>query len=388
MPIRTRFSALFIALAGLFVSSAALAQEAAPETGGGSVSTFVMPRSGPYSPDRIEIPNARAIAAWIRSGHSDASSEAFVHWDEDGAIPPNCSVCHSGAGFRSYHGLDGSAPGLPEAPVPTGGVVDCGTCHDPGLGRITEVALPSGVMHPVTSSAEAACVTCHQARSSGASVTKAAGDLGEDEVGADLGFVNPHYAGAAASNFGSYGKLGYQYDGKDYTGRFLHAKPVSGCLSCHDPHSLEVTQDTCLICHQTGDDKAIRISRQSYDGSGDTSKGIYEDIKANSAVLMSAIEAYAAGVAGVPVVYDGAHHPYFFADANGDGLVDQAAGKPVRYNAWTPRMLKAAYNWKVVNADHGIHVHNPHYALELLYDSTEDLYAATGGDFAALGLNR
>ncbi|WP_216671027.1 cytochrome C [Mangrovicoccus sp. HB161399] len=388
MPVRTYFTALFAAaLTGLIVSTAAPAQEteAAPETG---ISTFVMPRSGPYSPDRIAIPNARAIAAWIRSGHSNATSEAFTHWDADGAIPPNCSVCHSGAGFRSYHGLDGSPPGLPENPVPVGGVVDCATCHDPGMGQITEVKLPSGAMHPVTSSAEAACVTCHQARTSGANVTKAVGDLPEDEVGPELSFVNPHYAGAAASNFGSYGKLGYQYGGKTYTGRFLHAKPVSGCLSCHDPHSLEVTEDTCLICHQTGDDQAIRISRQSYDGSGDTAKGIYEDIKANSATLMAAIETYAAEVAGVPVVYDGAHHPYFFADANGDGLADQQDGKPVRYNAWTPRMLKAAYNWKVVNADQGIHVHNPHYALELLYDSTEDLYAATGGDFAALGLAR
>ncbi|WP_201741968.1 cytochrome c3 family protein [Mangrovicoccus ximenensis] len=388
MTVRTFFLPLFAAaLTGFFVSASATAQEteAAPGTG---ISTFVMPRSGPYSPDRIAIPNARAIAAWIRSGHSDASSEAFVHWDEEGAIPPNCAVCHSGAGFRSYHGLDSSEPGLPENPVPVGGVVDCATCHDPGMGQITEVALPSGVMHPVTSSAEAACVTCHQARTSGASVTRAVGDLPEDEADPELSFVNPHYAGAAASNFGSYGKLGYQYDGKEYTGRFLHAKPVADCLSCHDPHSLEVTEDTCLICHQTGDDKAIRISRQSHDGSGDTSKGIYEDIKANSAVLMAAIERYAAEVAGVPVVYDGAHYPYFFADANGDGLADQQDGRAVRYDAWTPRLLKAAYNWKAVNADHGIHVHNPHYALELLYDSTEDLYAATGGDFAALGLAR
>ena len=44
--------------------------------------------------------------------------------------------------------------------------------------------------------------------------------------------------------------------------------------------------------------------------------------------------------------------------------------------SWTPRLLKAAYNWKFVGADAAIHVHNPHYALELLYDSAEDLSAA------------
>jgi hypothetical protein len=51
-------------------------------------------------------------------------------------------------------------------------------------------------------------------------------------------------------------------------------------------------------------------------------------------------------------------------------------------------MLKAAYNWKFVGSDKGIHVHNPHYALELLYDSMEDLAGPLDVDFAAFGLIR
>lgn len=51
-------------------------------------------------------------------------------------------------------------------------------------------------------------------------------------------------------------------------------------------------------------------------------------------------------------------------------------------------MLKAAYNWKFVSSDAGIHVHNPHYALELLYDSMEDLSGPMEMDFAAPGLIR
>ncbi|EPX76669.1 hypothetical protein [Salipiger mucosus] len=349
--------------------------------------TFVMPPSGPFSPNEITIPNARAIAAWVRSGHSDASSEAFTHWDEEGSIPPVCATCHSGAGFRAFHGLDGSAPGLPEQPVPTGGVVDCETCHNRNLGAVEQITLSSGVDHPVIVG-EAACVTCHQGRAAGSSVTKAVDELPEDSPNEDLGFVNPHYALAAASSLGGYGGLGYQYPGKTYTGRFLHAKPVSTCLSCHDPHSLEVTQDTCLMCHQTGDPAEIRISRQSYDGSGNTSKGIRSDIEANSELLMSLISDYAAEVAGTPIVYDGGHYPYFFADANGDGLADERDGSRIKYASWTPRLLKAAYNWKFVNADHGIHVHNPHYALELIYDSAEDLAGQLDTDFASLNLLR
>lgn len=348
---------------------------------------FVMPKSGPFTPESISIPNAGAIAAWARSGHADALSRSFTHWNDEGEIPPVCSTCHSGVGFRSYHGLDGSAKGLPEQPVPVGGVVDCETCHDPGMARIREISLPSGISHPVASG-EASCVTCHQGRASGASVSTAVEGKDEDTPFADLRFVNPHYNIAAASNLGGYGRLGYQYPDKSYSGRFLHARPVATCISCHEPHSLTVSEKTCLTCHQTGDAQSIRISRQSYDGSGDTEKGIYADIRANSDLLMEVIGDYAANVIGKPLVYDGGRHPYFFADANADGLADEEDGRPVSYEAFSPRLLKAAYNWKFVNADPGVHVHNPHYALELLYDSVEDLAGVLDIDMASLGISR
>lgn len=348
---------------------------------------WVMPPSGPFTPESIRIPNADAIEAWIRSGHSDASSESFAHWDEEGEIPPVCSVCHSGAGFRSFHGLDGSQPGLPEAPVPVGGVVDCATCHNPGLAQVTEITLPSGVVHPVTGG-EASCLTCHQGRAAGSTIVEATQRKPEDAPDAELGFINPHYRVAAATWLGGYGAMGYHYPGKSYSGRFLHAKPVATCASCHDPHSLEVAELVCLTCHQQGEAEAIRISRQSYDGSGDTSKGIAADIRANADVLQSMLLDYAADVAGTPMIYDAHRYPYFFADANGDGVVDQSEGRAQAYAAWTPRLLKAAYNWKFVTADPGVHVHNPHYALELLYDSIEDLSGPLAVDFAALGLQR
>ncbi|WP_375687748.1 cytochrome C [Pseudooceanicola sp. LIPI14-2-Ac024] len=349
--------------------------------------TFVMPRSGPFAPEQVEIPNARAIEAWIRSGHSHASSPAFSHWNDAGEIPPVCAVCHSGQGFRSFHGLDGSDPGVPAEPVPTGGVVDCDTCHNPNLGKVTSILLPSGVDHPVTT-ADAACVTCHQGRAAGVSVSRATADSEPDTPSAELNFVNPHYAIAAATNLGGYGQNGFEYPGKTYTGRFLHAKPVETCVNCHSPHSLTVAAETCLTCHQTGDPRAIRISRQSYDGSGNSEQGIFVDINRNADLLMTTIRDYARDVAGTAIVYDGAHHPYFFADANGDGRADQQDGRGVAYNAWTPRLLQAAYNWKFVTADSGIHVHNPHYALELVYDSIEDLGTALGRDIAETGISR
>ena len=82
---------------------------------------------------------------------------------------------------------------------------------------------------------------------------------------------------------------------------------------------------------------------------------------------------YADEVVGAPFVYDGNRYPYFFADANGDGVADMQDGRPVAYNSWTPRSLRTAFNWKLVTADPGNFAHNPEYSLELLYDSIVDL---------------
>lgn len=348
---------------------------------------YVMPDSGPFRPDRIAIGQAAAIAAWAGSGHANASSEAFAHWNEDGKIPPFCSTCHSGAGFRSRYGLDGSQPGPPEQPIPTGGVVDCDTCHNPRLSEVKEVRFPSGLMHPVAPG-EASCLSCHQGLAAGALVEKAVADKAEDTPDPDLNFVNPHYAVAASSWLGGYGASGYHYPGKDYSGRFFHARPVASCASCHDPHSLKVQEQTCLTCHEQSGARDIRLSRLSYDGSGDLSKGISADIAANAGLLRQIFADYAATVAGMPMVYDGTRYPYFFADANADNRADQADGKPVPFKSWTPRLLKAAYNWKFVTADPGVYAHNPHYALELLYDSIEDLANSLNRDVAAMGIQR
>jgi hypothetical protein len=348
---------------------------------------FVIPEAGPFNPEDIEIANNAAISDWFRSAHADAAARAFRHWDEDEEIRGECAVCHSGEGFRSFHGLDGSPPGIPETPIDTGGVVDCATCHNPGLATITEIALPSGVLHPVDG-VEASCMTCHQGRTAGVMVETAVAEMPDDSPDGELRFINPHYATAAATWLGGYGGAGYQYEGREYSGLFFHARPIDSCVSCHQPHTLEVQEESCGTCHENGEPREIRISRQSYDGSGDLSQGIRVDIGNKADMLREMIGRYAAEVAGTPMHYDGGRYPYFFADGNGDGQPDTAEGRPVAYASWTPRMLRAAYNWKLVTADPGAYAHNPHYALELLHDSIEDLSGALGVDMASLGLRR
>ena len=41
--------------------------------------------------------------------------------------------------------------------------------------------------------------------------------------------------------------------------------------------------------------------------------------------------------------------------------------------AWTPRLLRAAYNYQYIQKDPGVFAHNPMYAAQVLYDALEDL---------------
>lgn len=382
---------LAIGLVAVFVGSMSFGQSSSNDTAETPETEaqvpFVLPRSGPFTPAEIGVDNNQAISDWFRSSHANAAAEAFRHWDEDGEVRASCASCHSGEGFRDFHGLDGSEVGVVNGTINVGGVVDCGTCHNAGLAEITEITFPSGLVHPVQG-VEASCLTCHQGRSAGIDVEEATADLAVDDPNSALRFINPHYATAAATWLGGYGGAGYHFEGQDYSGRFFHARPVASCNSCHQPHTLEVEFEPCLTCHQADSPEDIRIARQSYDGSGDTSVGIKSDIDANAATLLGMIRAYTDDVVGVPVMYDGTRYPYFFTDANGDGVIDMADGRPIAYDAWTPRSLRTAYNWKLVTADPGNYAHNPHYALELLYDSIADLSGALGIDVDDLNLLR
>jgi len=391
MPFHIRRAArplVFVGALGLLgIGAGVLAQTGTDAEGADAVIPFALPEAGPFSAAEIDIENNQAITDWFRSSHANAASRSFSHWDDDGEIRAACATCHSGEGFRDFHGLDGTPAGVVDGPINTGGVVDCGTCHHSGLAEITEVTFPSGLVHPVTG-VEASCLTCHQGRSAGIDVITATEGLADDTPSAELSFINPHYATAAATWLGGYGEAGFHYADKDYSGRFFHARPVESCNSCHQPHTLEVTFEPCLTCHQADAPEDIRIARQSYDGSGDTSVGISSDIASNAALLLDMIGAYSSEVVGVPMVYDGTRYPYFFTDANGDGAADMAEGRPVAYASWTPRSLRTAFNWKLVTADPGNYAHNPQYSLELLYDSIEDLAGPLGIDMGELGLLR
>ncbi len=193
-------------------------------------------------------------------------------------------------------------------------------------------------------------------------------------MGAAFGFINIHYFPAAATLYGGQVMGGYQYEGKAYDFKNDHAEGYDTCIGCHNQHTLEVKVEECAVCHEgvtsTEDLKNIRMvsSAPDYDGDGDVTEGMFYELEGLQEALYSGIQVYAAEVAGTGLVYDAATYPYFFADADGDGAPDQGDDGAVGYSTWTPRLLKAAYNYQLSQKDPGKHAHGNKYIVQLLYD--------------------
>ena len=140
--------------------------------------------------------------------------------------------------------------------------------------------------------------------------------------------------------------------------------------------------DTCGDCHTySGDDvKDIRVSTDDFDGDGNIQEGIAYEIEALQTALYEAIQFYARNELEMPIGYDPNTYPYFFLDTNRNSKIDpDEATVPNQYNAWSPRLLKAAYNYHYVVKDPGAYAHNSTYILQILYDSLLDI----GGDVSS-----
>ena len=330
------------------------------------------------------------MAAWEGSGHNMSDAEAFRHWDEDdpAEVPTSCAKCHTTQGYQDFMGANGSPAGVVDAAVPAkeNYGIQCVACHNAATMNLKTVVFPSGV--EVTGTDDSVrCMACHQGRESKVSVDAFLAQFGEnldpdvtpapiniDGRDVALGFRNVHYFPAAATLYGGVAKGGYQYDGKSYDGKFRHVEGIDSCIGCHDPHSLQVKVEVCAGCHEgvasVDDLKNVRMvsSASDYDGDGDTTEGIYYEIEGLQEILYAAIQTYATDKIGADITYDPATYPYFLG---ADGSA---------YPNWTPRLLKAAYNYQMAYKDPGKFAHGGKYAIELLYDSIQDL----GGNVSSL----
>jgi hypothetical protein len=182
---------------------------------------------------------------------------------------------------------------------------------------------------------------------------------------------------------------GYEYANMSYVGRFEHTKDFQTCSTCHDPHHLRVEPLVCSTCHVnvTGPDdlRLIRHDQADYDGDGDTRKGIAQEIDNFHALLYEAMLVYADEIIGTPIVYSSAQFPYFFVDRSNGGEIDPAdLNFGNRYTEWTPRLVRAAYNYHFVQKDPGAYAHNPRYTMQILYDSLRDINEAVSVEMNGL----
>jgi predicted CXXCH cytochrome family protein len=346
-------------------------------TGDDSLATIDYPVAVVASADQIPYYNA-----WTMSAHADATALAFNNWNQDGQVPTSCARCHSSEGFVDYIGGDGSAAGVVDRPAPTKSVIRCVTCHNPAADALSAVTFPSGVTVDGLGG-EARCMTCHQGRSSGPAVDAAiaaAAPATDDTVSAALNFQNIHFFPAAATLFAGRAKGGYQYAGQVYDVRFRHVDGYDTCIGCHDPHTTRVKFDACAGCHtgvtDVGAAHQIRMMSSvgiDYDGDGDTSEGIYDELVGLRDKLGAAIRTYGSEH-GAPICYAVNSYPYWFVDGDRNGSCSTAeAVTSNAFASWTPRLLRATYNYQLASKDPGAFAHNAKYIIELLHDSTTDV---------------
>jgi len=312
-------------------------------------------------------------------------------------------------------------------PWPVGTPVNCDTCHNDVTATLTEVTFPSGLKATGLGD-ESRCMLCHQGRESTVSVEKKISDAyaggaitSDDTVSRAVGFVNIHYFAAAGSLYGRDAKVAYEYGDParygtvapdpvtglsarmPYDAKFAHVASKDVCFECHDQHSLKVRVQDCAMCHvnRNGDpivtaapttdaeyeaaidrlhDVRMAGTINDFNGNGDTKEGVYYELTGLRDILYAAIRAYAktpktdasgAPVLPTPIAYSPAAYPYFFVDPNDNGIVDP--GETKQYDAWTARLLRAAYDYQYAQKDPGAFAHNAKYLIEVLYDAIADI---------------
>jgi len=315
-------------------------------------------------------------------GHFAGSQEPWRHWDEEGEVPISCSKCHSAEGLP----LQVKEGTTAVQPVSNG--LDCATCHNamPEFTRyqIATVKFPGGAELDTGNKDSNLCITCHQGRSSTVRVADSIAGLDLDAVSSTLKFLNVHYYPAGATLFGTQAKGMYEYEGKTYQGRLKHVSSFDTCTECHNSHGLDVKTQSCYsaYCHgAAGTPQNIRRTQIDFDGDGNRREGLAGEIDTLAQALLDAMAAYGKDIVGTPIAYDGHAYPYFFSDDNGNGTVDAGEGS---YKSWTPRLLRAAYNYQYVQKEPGAFAHNGKYVIQVLYDGLADLSAKVPVDMGGM----
>jgi hypothetical protein len=310
-----------------------------------------------------KYPVAGAVESYKYSGHA-------LGWDRHApnswyANGNGCQQCHTNEGFIEYVNT-GAVEGYVDYPSQPG----CFSCHDPhntgdfSLRTTTAVMLNSGNKYDAGDGN--LCANCHQARREVSTQVKA---------GTISAYFGSHH-GPEADMF--LGVNGFEMPGKSY-GNSAHTY---------------VIQDSCVDCHLARPEGRYSLS-PSVGGHSFYAKGeVHGATKINAAACSSCHDGigqdgeffdYAKSdydadgtVEAVQAEVEGLLH--LIVNSNGTGVLQKT--NPPAYNAdgsWNrtrglefPIEVSAAvWNYKYVEEDRSLGIHNTKYTVQLLMDTIE-----------------
>jgi hypothetical protein len=117
-----------------------------------------------------------------------------------------------------------------------------------------------------------------------------------------------------------------------------------------------------------------------FNGNGDTTESVQAELESIATAMLSQMQTVAVSTTGGSLCYDGAAYPYWFKHAGTTptgGVCDagESSASSKAFKNWTPKLLKAAFNYQFYHKDPGAWAHNPDYSAQILIDTAADLGA-------------
>jgi hypothetical protein len=340
--------------------------------------------------------------AWAASGHGDTKSMAFYEDPWRSYSSGACARCHTTTGYVYYN-----TNNLTAVPKATFGkyttaheVIGCGACHsDYSWARRTASFVTFSTPYRTTSGISRTfptiaadigdsklCIPCHAARESGESVKLLASSSTPSTADyTNVSFKNPHYL-AAAGVF--YQKAGYHYlAASKYTNTASGSSPQGwnhGNIGINNfvtsGGQATGSNGPCVTCHLRGGHGFSAIATAQTTGTTGCfgchgSEDIPTLIEEEKALFDRGMDFFAYTLAQNNMFYTESY-PYFMTAATAGTAIKnwtQSATLPVGPAAGAmvsgSSNMGAAFNYKLLTAEKGAHVHNRAYARKLIQDS-------------------
>ncbi|GAB4441192.1 MAG: hypothetical protein OHK0040_12540 [bacterium] len=339
---------------------------------------------------------------YARSGHGDVKGLAWS--DRDFKDTVSCIRCHTSTGYIDYvtNNFTQATVTWAKADDNTREVLTCKACHRSYDFKNSVRTVPqytamykenfrnSYVQFPDVSKSNI-CIPCHAGRESGQSV-RAISDF------TNASFKNPHYLAAAGvfyakagyhfytsvAKYDNYANFGFNHSKIGMTGQFTTSTPVGSgtdgqCVGCHlgnggtyinySSHTLNpvyVARSTgstgCYGCH-SGENMAELIEEEK--AKFDRGMDFFKYVLAQNGMFYAD------------------NYPYFFKTANNTSSANAiknwtVVGPQSGDGVSGANNMGAAFNFKLLQAEKGAHVHNRSYARKLISHSI--FYLQTGKD--------